>query len=159
MLNEKLRSQLEAKKILSESQAGFRKNKGIIDNAYILQHVVERETQKPGGKVYTMFVDLKATFDIVKRDKLWRSMENCRIEKSLIERIKEVYEGARNVVRAGEKESEEFWIGIGLRQGCPLSPTLFTIYIAEMEKNLGKEIRGGRGRSRKAEILLPSVCG
>ena len=91
VLNKRLRNQFEAKKILPESQAGFRKDRGTIDNAYILQPIVERETQKPGGKVYAMFDDLKAVFDTVKRDKLWRSMENCRIEKGLIERIKEVY--------------------------------------------------------------------
>ena len=63
---------MEAKTILPESQASFRKDRGTIDNAYILQYV-ERQTQKPEGKVYAMFVDLKAAFDIVKRDKLWRS--------------------------------------------------------------------------------------
>lgn len=75
-----------------------------------------------------MFVDLKEAFDTVKRGKLWRSMENCKIEKGLIERIKKVYEEARSVVRTGETESKELWAEIGLRQGCLLSSTLF-IYI------------------------------
>lgn len=92
VLNERLRSQLEAERILPESQAGFRKDRGTIDNAYILQHVVQRKIRR--GKVYAMFVDLKAAFDIVKRDKLWRRLKNCKIEKGLIKRIKEVYEEA-----------------------------------------------------------------
>ena len=75
ILNEKLRKETEIKKILPELQAGFRQHRGTIDNGYILQHIVERETQKKKGKVYAMFVDLKAVFDTVQRGKLWKDME------------------------------------------------------------------------------------
>lgn len=37
-----------------------------------------------------MFVDLKAAFDAVRQEKLWREMERCKISKRLIERVKEV---------------------------------------------------------------------
>ena len=62
-----------------------------------------------------MFVDLKAAFDTVQRGKLWRDMEKSGIEKGLIERVKEIYEETRNVVRINEEESEEFWTGVWLR--------------------------------------------
>ncbi|XP_078036902.1 uncharacterized protein LOC144470014 [Augochlora pura] len=106
ILNEKLRKDVEEKGILPDTQAGFRKHSGTIDNAYILQHVVERETLKKKGKVYALFVDLKATFDTVKRN---------------------------------EGMTEEFWTGEGLRQSCPLSPSLFTIFLADMEEYMRKD--------------------
>ena len=98
-MNERLRKETETKRILPESQAGFRQYRGTIDNGYILQHTVERETQKKREKVYAMFVDLKVAFDTVQREKLWRDMEKSGIEKSLIERVKEIWEETRNVVR------------------------------------------------------------
>lgn len=68
ILNEKLKEDLEKKKILSETQAGFRKQRGTIDNVYILQHIVERELTRKGGKVYAFFVDVKSAFDNVNRE-------------------------------------------------------------------------------------------
>jgi hypothetical protein len=42
--------------------------------------------------------------------------------------IKELYMGQEAVVRVGDKELEPGIIGRGVRQGCPLSPLLFSIY-------------------------------
>ena len=107
MLNERLKRNIEAKRILLETQAGFR-HRGTMNNAYILQHVIERETQKHKGKVYAFFVDLNAAFDILRRERLWRDMERCKISEGLTEKVKEVYEETMNVVKVNEEESKEF---------------------------------------------------
>jgi len=48
------------------------------------------------------------------------------------------------VVRIGGEVSKEFWVKKGVRQGCPLSPTLFNVYIADLEEELRKGIGGVR---------------
>lgn len=58
------------------------------------------------------------------------------------------------MVKVNEEESEEFWTGVGLRQGCPLSPTLFTIFIAEMKEELEKEQVGGGVAVGKEKFFL-----
>lgn len=70
VLNERIRTDMERKGIIDDTQAGFRKERSTIDNVYILQHVVKREIKKKGGKVFAFFIDLWAAFDSVNRNKL-----------------------------------------------------------------------------------------
>lgn len=37
----------------------------------------------------------------------------------------------RNRVRIGEERSEQFWTGRGVKQGCPLSSSLFNLLMAD----------------------------
>ena len=61
-----------------------------------------KKAKKKGNKLYAIFVDLKAAFDTVNRDKLWETMEKGNINKYLIERIKEIYEETKVKIRLGE---------------------------------------------------------
>lgn len=55
----------------------------------------------------------------------------------------EIYEETRSVVRIGGRVGRKFWIVKGVRQGCPLSPLLFNLLIADIEEGLGKDEVGG----------------
>ena len=108
-----------------------------------MQHIIERETAKPRDNVFTFFVDLEEAFDKVARTILWRTMVRRGVNREIIERIKEIFKETEIFVRIGETLTESFWTAEGVRQGCPLSPTLFTIYISEMEEAFRKGQGGG----------------
>ena len=52
---------------------------------------------------------------MVNRDKLWETMVKKGIRKGLVERVKEIYQKVKNVVRVGEEETDEFWTMRGVR--------------------------------------------
>jgi len=137
ILNRKLVEELDAKGGWSRTQAGFRKGRGTVENVKILKYVVGRKL-KQKKKVWAFFIDLKAAFDRVDRNVLWEMMRKRGVSEGLIDRVMEVYEETRCVVRIGENISREFWVEKGVRQGCPMSPTLFNIYIADIEEELKK---------------------
>lgn len=44
----------------------------LIDNIFVLKHLVQRERRRKDKKIYSIFVDLKAAFDNMERE----NMEN-----------------------------------------------------------------------------------
>lgn len=104
--------------ILLETQAGFRKGRGTIDNIYVLNHIIQKEIRKKGGSIFRFFMEIpKSAFDRIDRKILWKTMERRGIRREK-ERIKEIYENTKHVVRDNERVSEGFWTEKRLRQGC-----------------------------------------
>lgn len=142
ILNERLKKDVEEKGVIQETQAGFRRGRGTMDNVYVLQHVVKKEVQKK-GRIFEFFMDLKAAFDKVDRKELWKAMEEKGIRTGLVERIREIYASTKNAVRVKGKVSGCFWTEKEVRQGCPLSPSLFSILIADVQEEMKKGRIGG----------------
>lgn len=77
----------------------------MVVNLYVMNYVVERRLEKE-GKVIAAFVDLKAVFDLVDRER--QDVKEVEISKRLRERIMEKYEETRSVVRIGESYGKRF---------------------------------------------------
>lgn len=61
-------------------------------------------------------------------------------KRKRIERIKEIYESTKSIVRINGKISESFWTEKGVR----VSPLIFSLLIADVEEEMKK-----KGRSTK----------
>jgi len=141
ILNERLKKEVERK--LEEEQFGFREGRGTTDAIYVINYIVNREIASKRGKVFAFFADLKAAFDKVDRTKLREMLKKAGVDEQLRKRIMETYGETKNRVKVGRGKSEEFWTKSGVRQGCPMSPTLFNIYLMDLEAELRKEQTGG----------------
>jgi hypothetical protein len=138
-----MKREIEEKGVLPDSQAGFRKGRGTVDSVYILDHLARNELRKKGGRMYALFIDFKAAFDKVDRVKMFECVRERGISEWLVRKVEDIYARTRNKVKMGEKEGEWFETTKGVRQGCPLSPLLFTIYVADVDEMLRKAQAGG----------------
>jgi hypothetical protein len=82
-----------------------------------------------GVPLHAAFVDFRKAFDSVNRAALWRLLRARGVAPKLVELIEDLYSGCRAKVSAGGHMSDWFSMASGVRQGCPLSPTLFNVFI------------------------------
>ena len=61
-----------------------------------------------------------------------------------MENIERIYRETKSKVRIGKNYAESFWTEKGVRQGCPLSPQLFILFIADIEEYLRKKQEGNK---------------
>ena len=128
---------------ISEAQFGFREGYSTIDNAFILNSVIEKYLSKKKGKLYVCFVDFKRAFDSVNRQKLWCVLKANGLKGNLFKVVKNMYESVKACVRINNECTDFFECSEGLRQGCLLSPILFSMFVNEFTKII--ETSGLRG--------------
>ena len=81
-----------------------------------------------------MLVDLEKAYDRVPRDKLWKVLQEYGVDGQLLRAIKSFYCRPEVCVWVNGKQSKPFHVGVGLRQGCVLSPLLFIVYMNWIDK-------------------------
>ena len=80
------------------------------------------------------FIDFEKAYDNINRNKLFSALEEYNLPKKLIRVIESLYEDTMIKVKIGEEVSECEKINKGVRQGCPLSCTLFNIYMDKITR-------------------------
>lgn len=69
---------------MPQNKTGFRKGMGTIDNIYVLNHLVNKQLNREKRKLVAIFVDLRAAFDSVDREILWKTMRERGIREGLV---------------------------------------------------------------------------
>lgn len=90
-----------------------------------------------------LFVDLKTAFDSVDRGKLIEAMRERGVREGLVRRCEEVLRETISRVNVRDKEGDRFWTGREVTQGCPLSTSVFTLLMADIDEYLKKGSWGG----------------
>ena len=114
--------------VLMDEQGGFRVRRGCVDQIFAVRQVTEKVIEKD-KVVYAAFVDLEKAYDSVSRSKLWVALKDYGVKGKLLAAVQSLYVEGRARVRVAGKESCPFQVWKGVRQGCPLSPWLFNIFI------------------------------
>jgi len=93
-----------------------------------------------GVKLYICAVDLEKAFDSVDRPLLWESLQRAGIGGCMLDTLRALYADVPVCVKTSEGLSQTFQSVIGVKQGCPLSPLLFGIFLDDFEKHLQRTV-------------------
>ncbi|VDL99875.1 unnamed protein product [Schistocephalus solidus] len=82
--------------------------------------------------LYFTFVDLTKAFDTVNRDGLWKVMEKFGCPEWFTHMVRQLHEVMTACVTDNGTVSEAFAVTNGVKQGCVLGPTLFSLMFTAM---------------------------
>ncbi len=120
----------------SLSKVCFRPKRSTTDAAYVLRTVVD-EYHSQNKKVYACFVDFKAAFDSVNRQLLLHKFNSIGVGGNFLHIIKDMYMNVTSCVKVSPKLRTAFFdVPLGVRQGCTLSPTLFSCFVNDFPDRL-----------------------
>lgn len=136
------RIEAKAKDFIGRSQFGFRKGCGTREAIGVLKMLCQRSIEND-NPVYICFVDFEKAFDRVNWIKMMDVLKSIQVDWRDRRLIKDLYMEQEAIVRIADGESDPGIIGRGVRQGCPLSPILFSIYAEMMMKEAMDGIEEG----------------
>ena len=116
------------KDYVSWTQAGFIRGRSCGNNLWILRRVAERAIEF-NVPVYCALVDYKGAFDALNRTSLGRVL-SLFLSPSMVRRVMSLYFDAKANVRINDITGPVFELLRGVRQGCPASPSFFTVALA-----------------------------
>ena len=108
--------------IISNCQFGFRSNRSTTDAIFILQTSINISS-KP---LFLCFIDLKAAYDWIDRDMLFKILDIRLKSPILVKILKVFYTGTSAAIKGSKIIFKTF---TGCRQGGLESPVLFNIYL------------------------------
>ena len=92
-------------------------------------------------------------YDSVWREELWYKTRHYGVEK-FVKVCEGLYSGVETRVVKNRAKSRWFGVERGLRQGCPLSPLLFNIYMMDMVEELERAQLWSKLEERWCGVLM-----
>lgn len=130
---------IENSHIEPAQQFGFKANSSCQHALYVFKETIQHYTtrKKP---VYVSLIDASKAFDKINREVLFNKLINI-LDNHTWRALYEYYNNSYSYAMLGEEKGETFKTTIGVKQGGPLSPKLFSIYVEELIYKL-KDIDG-----------------
>ncbi|GFT64634.1 reverse transcriptase domain-containing protein [Trichonephila clavipes] len=129
----------------------YRPQRSTIDQIHTLRQILEK-TKEYNIKTFHLFVDFKAAYDCINRDKMIEAMTELKIPKKLVNLTKATLKNIRCRIKIQKYLSEPFTTERGLRQGDSLACLLFNLILEKCIRNSGLD-RSGTLWNRSLELL------
>ena len=125
---------VKSKKLISKNQIGFMKDSRTADHIFLLQTIIEKTLQRNRKRLFTAFIDFRKAYDKVDRDILFEKLKGLGINGIFLRNIEAMYKNVSYSINLKNGHLDPIKSTLGLKQGCPLSPMLFNLYIDDINE-------------------------
>ena len=115
-------------KYYPETQCGFRPGRGATDMIFSA-HQVQEKCREQGRDICLAFIDLTKAFDSVNREALWACLARLGCPPKFVSITRQLHEGMKGRVLYDGDQSGSFNINTGVKQGCVIAPTVFSMFL------------------------------
>ena len=133
--------------LVPETHCGFRGNRSTVDMIFYLRQLQEMCSEQNRPQ-YMIFVDFCKAFDTVGRTGLWQLLRKYGCPEKFTTMIVALHTGMMANFSVGGEVLKSFSVTNGVKQGCVLAPTLFSIFLSTMFDEALRDMGNG--------VYLPS---
>lgn len=127
--------------VISNEQLCGIKGRSIQDGVCLLRDVIDYY-RGSRSNYCAVSLDQRKAFDMVDRNFLYQALEKIGFHNTFIRIIKLLYSDTVARVQINGHLTDYFPLERGVRQGCPLSPLLYVIYIDALIRKFKKDLVG-----------------
>ena len=141
---------------IAQTQYGFRPGKSTA--RYFLARRLLEMAERQHSNISIVLLDWEKAFDKVSQSKLLQVLRRIKAPPKMLKLVEQMYEDPQFRIRAEGNFSANRRQHSGIRQGCPLSPYLFTILMSAMFRDIKTKLNTSKQQEpiqgmRFAEIL------
>ena len=153
LLNNRLSDFVDQNIIYNDEQNGFRKKRSCAEHIYTLTSIIRnrKAARKP---TFVAYIDFEKAFDRVNRNLLFYKLRKYGVKGKLFKSLAMIYEDAKAGVELNGAITNWFGIKAGVRQGDPLSPTLFGLFINDLVDFVKESAEGIKTPEFSVQCLL-----
>ncbi len=153
ILNHRIINYCEMLDIFVDEQNGFRRGRSCEDHIFSLTSVINNRLDEHKD-TFAAFIDLEKAFDWIDRDMLFYRLLQYNIDGKMYKAVKSLYNDCYTCIRINNHYTDWFPVTTGVKQGDNISPTLFSLYINELAKEINNLNLGVKLDTVKISILL-----
>ena len=114
----------------SVDQAGFRKGFGCDDHLFAVVQLIEKMSEY-NCTLWICAIDFRKAFDSVEHLAIWKALHAQGVQGRYIDLLQRLYRNQVGRITM-QRESKQFKITRGTKQGDPMSPSIFNAVLEEL---------------------------